>query len=103
MQTVRYEWVIETVDLESEDIGDVDHRESFAVCQQMSAKYPPGEGSRHDIGLVRKKYAADDPCELLTWEYAYVWEGELDEFFDEGSRVPKRFHEEVRRYFASGD
>ena len=69
--TIRYEWVIETLDQHG-DITNVDHSDTFPGMPS------PGKA----VALVRDSTSR-------TW--AYVRDGKLPETFENGTRVPKRF------------
>lgn len=79
---IYYEWDIETVD-EHGDIIDHD----FIDAPRLPAK----ENER--LVLVFNK--GDDNEGLLDRSWAYVIDGKLPEEFENGRRVPKRFHEQL--------
>jgi hypothetical protein len=95
--TTTYEWVIETLEDEGEDIAEVNHAETYAEALRWASSI---EG-RYDIGLVRD--VGNDLVGITDRAWAYVKEGALPETFsygageDSGIRVPKRFHEELAR------
>ena len=80
--TVYYEWDIETVDANG-DVQDHNHSASFPG-------HPKALNER--LVLVRNK-CTDGDLDHRSW--SYVDGGKLPELFDDGSRVPKRFHAEV--------
>jgi hypothetical protein len=97
---VIYEWDCETVankehpDYGEDDVIDHAHGESFKDVRNWSSQWPPGDGERHELVLVR------DDDDGRTW--AYLHNGKLPEFFIDAygvdrTRVPKRFHAEVER------
>lgn len=100
MPTIFYEWVSELVDLESEDIEDLDHRETYAEVMKHIAQFPAPEGYRYDVAITRRRYARDDPDQLEALSYAYLEDGALEEEFtgEETAKVPARFHAEVAKY-----
>lgn len=88
---VQYEWDYETVD-ENGDVIDHCHN------RKLSGFYP--QDITDTLVLVR------DTCEVEGGEFwgvldrthAYVENGELPDYFDDGYPVPKRFHAELKRY-----
>lgn len=103
--TICYEWDIETVDAESDDILDHDHRDKlndFSMEQLLHAinqDLDPGNTYTRLV-LVRDSFHGDD---LTSRSWAYVTDdGEMPEnFLDAYDRataaVPKRFIEEFNR------
>jgi hypothetical protein len=100
--TVVYEWDVETVTaVESEDheegeVMEHNHCRSYAEAVADSLKYPPPEGCRYDIVLVR------DDDDGRSWAYM-MNDGNLPEFFYDAvqfpvARVPQKFVKEVLKY-----
>lgn len=93
--SVKYEWDVETVD----DHGDVlDHDHDASLSALLHRHHDIGNGEQ--LALVRD--VGDDIEGLLDRTWAYVEEGELDEFFCTASgtpdyKTPKRFHAELAR------
>ena len=89
----NYEWTWEACD-ESGDITDCDSFDSYAECREAS---PIGA----EIALVRR-VGNDDEGELDK-SYAYCHPSvtgtglELPERFDDGCKVPKKYHAEIAR------
>lgn len=88
-----YEWVCETLDAEGE-IVECHYTTTLAECLQLAT-------AGDDLGLVQR-IGNDDDGELER-AYAYVQPAagrpgrELPEYFDNGARVPQRFHAELSR------
>lgn len=97
MSQIAYEWVVETVELDYEDIEDLYHFETYAEVLRHVALYPAKPGTRYDIALTRRQYDATDPEALRHLSYAYIdeYDGGLPFEFDCGKRVPVRFQKQV--------
>ena len=99
-----YEWVWEECD-EFDDVLDLDHRDSLAEAPKHEMRMGTGLAG-YDLCLQKNIYDTEtDDC--ITKAYAYVdpLTHELEDEFTEGGtrnagRVPKRFHEELRRWLA---
>lgn len=105
--TVYYEWDVEEVadkdltscgqDFAKDDVMEHWHQTSFKDCLDFIAKNAPAEGVRYDIVLVR------DDDDRRAWAYSADEDSfVLPEFFcdangDEYKKVPKRFHDEVKK------
>jgi len=92
--SVCYEWDIEEVD-EHGDIQDhdfVDKLKDFGVT-------PTVDGERYQLVLVRTTGDDIDGADEREWAYAIQRDGRwvLPEEFDGGTRVPKRYHDELAR------
>jgi hypothetical protein len=92
-----YEWVVEALEGEEDDIGNVSQWPTFAEAIQHAA-YERGQGERIQIALVRDVHVED--CGLQDRQWAYLEDGKLPERFsdsagNDASRVPKRFSKEV--------
>jgi hypothetical protein len=88
---VSYEWTWEIED-EYGDITSQGFGDTFAECRREA---PADAG----IALMRR-YGSDDDGEIPPRGYAYCQPGPgvglvLPEFFDNGVKVPQRFHAEV--------
>ena len=83
-----YEWSIETID-DSGDIIDNDFDDTMA---DLLRRHPLGSSER--LVLVLSIGSILDGVEDRGW--AYIADGKLPEFFDNGIKVPKRFHMEAR-------
>jgi hypothetical protein len=81
---LTYEWAIETLDSNG-DIYDVDHSETFPTDIPENA----------DVALTR--IIGNDQDGIKHRQYAYLADGKLPETFENGVRVPKRFHVEVAK------
>ena len=94
---VTYEWVIEEVDAFG-DIHDVNHADTAAEAMKQM-QFATEAGNHYEWGLVRDTWEADDPesMTLALRQWAYVENGALPEYFDEGARVPARFHAELTK------
>ncbi len=90
---VVYEWDAESItDDEWEEVADHNHGETAMYVLQAQ----PLDGHRKHICLVRDANERED----RSW--AYLEDGKLPEWFEDASgrktaRVPKRFHEELRK------
>lgn len=97
---VRYEWVIETVDLDSEDIIDVDHADTYAEALLAAGRKAGDDDSTEvQVGLVR-----DDDGDRA---WAYVKDGILpidfsDAYGNPVGRVPLRYAAQVADAIAAG-
>ena len=90
-ETMRtyYEWDVEEVDSDG-DVSDHDFDEKLSVLLKA---HPIGENE--SLVLVYNLGSELDGIQDRAW--AYVKEGELPEEFDNGYRVPMRFHHELSR------
>jgi hypothetical protein len=90
-----YEWDAEEVQIEDEDILDHDHGDIGYVL----AKESTDPAVRIDRCLVKDVFEVWDGeiDGLVHRAWAYIEDGKLPEFFDDGSRVPARFHEQLRK------
>lgn len=92
VRRVYYEWDLETID-EYGDVSDHNHSDKF-----------PGLPTDPNIQLVLVKDQgvgySDDPghFEQDDRSWAYVKDGMLPDVFQNGDRVPKRFHAELNAY-----
>lgn len=94
--TVYYEWDVETVSVEDDDVLEHDHVSSFKEAMNRLKEYEEIIVDRsvyHRIVLVR------DSDSGRSWAQFNITKFELDEFFDdtyrEVSKVPLKFHKEV--------
>ena len=97
-----YEWAIRTVYTDSE-IADVSHFKVFPSSTIASL-----ELEKYDVEIELKKDVCYWDSDVTKQEvdsglvepdvqhdyYAQFKNGKLEEFFEEGERVPKRFHKE---------
>jgi hypothetical protein len=91
--TVRYEWDVELVNKDSDDIIDHNHFDKYADAVKAAA-LPTEERDFNRIVLVR------DDDDGRSW--AYVKNGKLPKEFRDAycmrlAEVPKRFHAEVAK------
>jgi hypothetical protein len=97
---ICYEWVIEYLDADGEDIEELIHADTFkqaaAYIEMAVAK-----GVRVDIALTRK--AGDEVEGLTERQYAYLNNDCLPPDFDGGAKVPKRFAEQVEKVLGRKD
>lgn len=96
MQTVFYEWAVETID-EFSNIEDVDHFDTYAEVLQFIEQNEPEPGYEYRVALTRLRYSPDDRDQLVERSYAYMDDGALPREFEDGDmcRVPAKFHKEV--------
>jgi hypothetical protein len=95
MANTTYEWDIESVD----EHGDIQGHHFFDKCPGIPADDYDDDGLTPALVLVRDTW---DEGGLTDRYWAYVADGKLPEYFldaynNEGPRVPKRFHAELRR------
>jgi hypothetical protein len=103
--TVYYEWDVEEVaeadmtscnqDFAKDDVMEHWHQTSYKDCLAFIANTQPELNTRYDIVLVR------DDDDRRAWAYIQD-DGTLPEYFcdadgHEYKKVPKRFHEEVKK------
>ncbi len=87
--SIFYEWVFEEID----KYGDIiDPLFSDKLSDVLSYE-KEDEKNRIDIGLVRREGNKDDGETYRI--YIYLSNGTLPVYFDDGYKVPKRFHREV--------
>ena len=99
--SITYEWIVETVTVFEDpcnDILDVSHFDNFKSALAFASQTPP-EGCRFAIGLVRDK--DDSPRFHRSWAYLNNYT-KLPEFFEDAhfrqiSKVPVRFHNEIKK------
>lgn len=90
---VIYEWCYETID-EHGDILDNDHADKLSDFSE--------DRRTKQLCLVRNEGNNEDGLQDRYW--AYVKNGKLPEFFEDGAghliniSVPKRFHTELANY-----
>ena len=90
-ELVSYEWVIETVDTESEDILDVNHTNTYSEALTDAAGRPD-KGCFYRIGLVR------DDDDGRSW--AYVEDGVLPSHFEDAMNCPvAKVPQKIRKQF----
>lgn len=103
--TVYYEWDVEEVadadmtscgqDFAKDDVMEHWHQTSYKDCLSFVNNTPPEQNTRYDIVLVR------DDDDRRAWAYMQD-DGTLPEYFcdadgQEYKKVPKRFHEVVKK------
>jgi hypothetical protein len=93
-ETVAYEWVIEPTD-DNGDILESLHADTYREAIQVAAQCDYPDQHRVDIGLVRDQGSDSEGIEDRQWAYM-TEDGKLPECFDGGSKVPQRFHAELR-------
>jgi hypothetical protein len=99
--TIDYEWDVEEVDRESEDIIDHWYCQSFNQAVNQAKK--SNQDMRWDVVLVCRVEGNRGENGCLDVSYAYLREdGTLPEFFLDASnrpvrKVPKKFHAEVAK------
>jgi len=85
---VNYDWDVESY----EECGDIEDHHFYTRLSDIRGPIAINE----NLVLVRDIWCEDG--DLLDRAYAYVEDGELSEDFDNGVRVPKRFHKEFQRF-----
>ncbi len=99
--SVNYEWVIEEL---ADDHDDIVERYAYAPGELHNAiKWARENCTRWVLTLVRDQWRSDG--QLTDRQYAYVQgNGSLPAEFEYGALIPKRFrHELNRNYPAMGD
>jgi hypothetical protein len=95
---IEYEWVIETIDIESGDIMECDYFESLSQINWKN--YSPMKSFMNDttyqLALCKNIY--HDIRGLQDRQYAYMNEDELPESFEDGTAIPKRFKTELENH-----
>jgi len=89
---VAYEWRVNECD-DNGDIMDCDFFETFA------AAFDACDEKFNDIELVREIYNDDDGWVSRTHAEVSLSMQAIEERFDCGAPVPRRFHREVRKLF----
>lgn len=87
---ISYEWVFEEYD----EYGDIIDP-LFAYTLAEALKNEP-ENINHIIGIALVRNEGDDIDGLQVREYAYIKNGQLPIEFDDGYKIPKKFHKEVK-------
>lgn len=99
-----YEWDVETYieydGLDDEDIIDHSHSDTVAELFPMLAFSDCAAPEGYEQGTVRTRLVLvrdvfDDAEILVHRAWAYVEDGQLPEEFDDGYKVPGRFHREL--------
>ena len=90
---ITYEWILETI--EDGDIVDIDFADSLTFDESQL--------SGNDLGLCRVVGNEHEGVIETTW--AYVKDGKLPSHFSDARNcplyvVPKKFHNEVAKYFS---
>lgn len=90
----HYEWVVEEID-ENDDVIDPMFSDTFkdAIVDANAIIVSPENNVF--IGLVRYVFESDG--NLAVREYAYIKNGILPTEFDDGHRIPNRFHDEISK------
>lgn len=97
---VRIEWLIETLDgpdAVETDILEVNHRDTYSAALKDQADELAAGAKAVRIGLVRDRGNEDEGVICRSW--AYVRDGKLPEYFNDGDRdvakVPAKYHREL--------
>jgi hypothetical protein len=96
---VSYEWRIEEVDIDSEDIAD---GYSFNTADEAVADFRqrPPDGRRFELVLVRNR--GNDAEGLVDRQWAYVGDdGQLPKEFGGGAKVPAAYHRALAKAVAA--
>lgn len=91
---VDYEWDIE--EWLGDEILENNFREKLDEYTSCAFDVSLVDGDALKLVLVRYEYSDDDG--LVDQQWAYVESGVLPETFDDGAKVPKRFHVEYNRW-----
>ena len=95
--STHYEWVAEIIDI-YDDIIDSQYFDTLGELQQWVKTVSPDDFENYkriDWGLHRCSGSEADG--MTDREYAYVKSNTLPDYFDQGSKVPKRFHEQLKK------
>jgi len=96
---IVYEWVIEVVEDEYNDVEDMDLADTYAEAVKAAEAMKKGLKPGHHLEIALTRLLINDlDQDLEDRQYAYLgWEedGRLPERFDGGAAVPRRFHKEV--------
>jgi len=86
---ILYEWWVETFTPdEYEDIED---------CYDIDLKeWPIDAPSGFDIRLCLRRLAGNDAEGITEMGYAYIENGDLENYFCCGHKVPKRHHDAIK-------
>lgn len=101
MSLIAYEWVLEEVELDSEDIEHIEHFDTYADLRRYANANPADDGYRYDVAITRRRYKKDEPDFLAELSYAYLDEDfKLPSHFQDGDfcKVPAKFQCEVTGY-----
>ncbi|KKM43794.1 hypothetical protein LCGC14_1562570 [marine sediment metagenome] len=95
---IRYEWDYEILD----KYGDIIDHNFFDKCPGQPRKWQTKDADRICLVLVRYEveglpsdFELTGDIKLTSW--AYVKNGSLPGFFDDGVKVPQRFHQELKK------
>lgn len=91
---ITYEWIAEGIDQHG-DVDDIHFASSYADAVASAANLAADYASA-DVGIVRRVH--DWTGELVSEQWAYVQDGELETEFDGGAKVPKKFIAEFRKF-----
>ncbi len=91
---VRYEWDMEESDRHG-DVSDHHHSDKLKPLLSQYAGNPPREGFTNVLVLVKDEF--DEFGDLGDRTWAYVTQGFLPDYFQNGMPVPQRFHKELQR------
>lgn len=86
---ISYEWVFEEYD-KNGDIVDPLFSETLWQALQNTPDNP-----NNTVGIALVKNIGDNEEGLTSREYAYLKNNKLSDEFDDGYKIPKRFHDEV--------
>ena len=89
-----YEWTAEGID-ENGDVDDIHFASSYAEAVAAAARLAE-DYARADVGITRRVH--DWTGELVSEQWAYVCDGELETEFDGGAKVPAKFIAEFRKF-----
>ena len=94
---VEYEWKVESIDGEGE-IVDTAYFDRLADAMEWIEANPPEDAIvAHAVALTRNQFSHEG---AISRTHVYVESGRLPSTFDDShSKVPVRFHREVRAYF----
>ena len=84
-----YEWDVEVLD----EYGDI-------VDHLFQSQFPGSQDDPLMVVVLVKSYAEGNPGDDLSFDikdrtWAYIKDGTLPQYFDDGSKVPMHFHKEV--------
>jgi hypothetical protein len=85
-----YEWTAEEIDAHG-DITDVSFWDKLAEIPDLDLTRPG-----FDYGLLKR--VGNEAAGETHRAYAYIRSGKLEATFDDGTKVPQRFHDELAKY-----
>lgn len=94
--SIKYEWDVEEHD--DVDVLDHDHRDKLSDFKKLS--FSQINGVEFCLVLVKDVGNQDEGLQHRAWAYT-MWDRAVERWvlpgcFDDGSNVPKKFHDELK-------